>query len=75
MAAVLVSLDFSKAFDTVRHKLIEIFEKFFYSYFSSRKKKVTVGQESASLETISSGLPEGSIWGHFFKKIFFEKRV
>ena len=68
-----IFLDFSKAFDTVNHKiLIEkldfygirgIAKNWSISYLSSRKEYVTINNSSSDLFTIPCGIPRGSVLG------------
>lgn len=73
MATVLVSLDYSKAFDTIDHDLmcakLNYFGfdltsiKFFQSYLHQRHQKVVVSNKMSSAALIISGVPQGSILG------------
>ena len=68
-----VSLDLSKAFDTVNHTiLIEklhkygirgIANKWFTSYLSNRKQFVSYQGTKSNEESITYGVPQGSILG------------
>ena len=68
-----VFLDFSKAFDSLDHAvLIKKLEnigvrgmplKLFKSYLVNRKQMVTYNKLTSSLQTISTGVPQGSILG------------
>ena len=70
---LLIFLDFSKAFDTVNHKiLIEKLRilgfqndtcEWVNSYLSNRYQKVVVGEEESSWIHIKNGVPQGSILG------------
>ena len=70
---LLVLLDFSKAFDTVNHKLLLAkldilgFEKntcdWILSYLSGRQQKVKTDNESSNWSTLTNGVPQGSILG------------
>ena len=70
---LLILLDFSKAFDTVNHKLLLAklnilgFQEntcgWIQSYLSGRKQKVVVENESSSWAEIINGVPQGSILG------------
>ena len=70
---MLVLLDFSKAFDTVNHRLL--LEKlsilgfqedalgWIRSYLSGRKQKVKTDNEVSDWQSLSNGVPQGSILG------------
>ena len=68
-----VFLDLSKAFDTIDHNILlkklkfygldYISSKWFESYLHDRKQYVTVNSEKSSLDSISLGVPQGSILG------------
>lgn len=72
-ASVLVALDFSKAFDTIDHDLLEAkllyygldvpSLTFFHSYLNGRTQKVRIGNNSSSSKVVCSGVPQGSILG------------
>lgn len=73
LVSVLVLLDFSKAFDTINHKLICAKLKFYgflpsavsliTSYLSDRSQKIVVNNISSTNLNIMSGVPQGSILG------------
>ena len=68
-----VFLDFSKAFDTVNHKILllklEYYGirgttlKWFESYLSNRSQFVTYNEEKSSMKHVICGVPQGSILG------------
>jgi len=72
-SAVSVFLDFSKAFDTVKHEvLIDKLEhlgvrglvlRWFSSYLSNRQQYVSVGGYNSSRSHIRMGVPQGSVLG------------
>lgn len=69
----LVALDFSKAFDTINHKLMYAILSFYgfsnsaadfiNSYLTGRKQKVSIDDRTSTTKDISSGVPQGSILG------------
>nr|CAI5835608.1 unnamed protein product [Callosobruchus analis] len=71
--AILRSLDLTKAFDCVSHKLL--IEKLEYygirgpplelvrSYLFNRKQYVTVNNEASSVNCVKAGIPQGSVLG------------
>nr|CAI5840107.1 unnamed protein product [Callosobruchus analis] len=71
--SLLVLLDFTKAFDTLNHKLLvakccyygfdDTSCKFIKSYLSGRKQKVVIEDQSSLLNNIKSGVPQGSVLG------------
>ena len=71
-----VFLDFSKAFDTVDHKILLAklchygirgsALDWFSSYLTNRKQFVTYNNERSELMNINCGLPQGSILGPLF---------
>lgn len=73
LMSVLVLLDFSKAFDTINHKLICAKLKYYgldncslsliTSYLSDRSQKICVNNTFSSSINICSGVPQGSILG------------
>jgi len=73
MCMVTVFLDFSKAFDTVRHEvLIDKLDhlgvrglalEWFASYLCDRNQYVEVSGASSDLRVIRSGVPQGSVLG------------
>ena len=70
---LLILLDFSKAFDTVNHRLLieklkilgfqENACSWIKSYLSDRYQAVKIGSEISSWEKIKNGVPQGSILG------------
>ena len=68
-----VFIDFEKAFDTVNHKILlakldhyEIrgtVNSWFQSYLNGRQQKVTIDGVSSQYQTITCGVPQGSILG------------
>ena len=73
LVSVLVLLDFSKAFDTINHKLICAKMKFYgfeqsaveliSSYLNGRTQKISLNNTSSPSLDILSGVPQGSILG------------
>lgn len=73
LVSVLVLLDFSKAFDTINHKLICAKLKFYgfdqssvamiSSYLEGRSQKISVNNKFSTNLNILSGVPQGSILG------------
>jgi len=81
-----VLLDFSKAFDSIDFKLLLIkLEKYFgfdkyalelmRSYLFGRCQRVKVNEKSSALESINSGVPQGSILGPILFAIFINDIV
>ena len=68
-----IFIDLSKAFDTVDHKILtkklELYGikgcnlRWFESYLSNRKQFITYGDKQTNIETITCGVPQGSILG------------
>ena len=68
-----VFLDFSKAFDTVNHKiLLSKLESYgirglplelFTSYLTNRKQYTSLGNNVSSTQTVTCGIPQGSSLG------------
>ena len=75
-----IFIDLSKAFDTVDHKILtKKFELYgikgcnlgwFESYLSNRKQFITYGDKQTNIETITCGVPQGSILGPLLFLIF-----
>ena len=73
MAVILISLDYSKAFDMLDPDLLcaklqhlgfdELSVCFFYNYLTDRYQRVCVNNTSSSAGKIISGVPQGSIVG------------
>lgn len=72
-AAVLIALDFSKAFDTIDHELLcaklhyygfdQMSLSFFRSYLNGRTQRVKIGHEVSQSKAVQSGVPQGSVLG------------
>merc|ERR1711972_612618 len=71
----IVSLDLSKAFDTINHELLlkklrsfnlssESID-FLHSYLSNRKQVTKFDDFTSTVEEVKSGVPQGSILGPF----------
>ena len=69
-----IFLDFSKAFDTVNHQISltkldyygirGVVKDWFTSYYlSNRKQFVSLGAINSSTQTVSCGVPQGSVLG------------
>ena len=68
-----IFLDFSKAFDTVDHKILlkKLYHygvcgttyRWFDSYLSNRKQFVSIGNEKSEILLIALGVPQGSVLG------------
>ena len=77
---LLIFIDLSKAFDTVDHKILtkklELYRikgcnlGWIESYLSNRKEFITYGDKQTNLETITCGVPQGSILGPLLFLIF-----
>ena len=68
-----VLLDFSKAFDTINHKILlyklqhygirGIALKWFENYLNNRQQFVSINDSNSSIKTVGCGVPQGSILG------------
>ena len=68
-----IFLDFSKAFDTVNHQILltkldyygirGVVKDWFTSYLSNRTQCVSLGAINSSTQTVSCGVPQGSVLG------------
>ena len=75
-----IFIDLSKAFDTMDHKILtkklELYGikdcnlRWFESYLSNRKQFIIYGDKQTNIETISCGVPQGSISGPLLFLIF-----
>ena len=75
-----IFIDLSKALDTVDHKILtkklELYGikdcslRWFESYLSNRKQFITYGNKQTNIETITCGVPQGSILGPLLFLIF-----
>ena len=78
--ALLLLIDFSKAFDMVDHNLIlqklnyygirGIAHEWFKSYLSDRKQYVCINGKTSNIDNLSHGVPQGSILGPLLFLIF-----
>lgn len=73
LCTCLILLDFSKAFDTIEHKLLltklkyyglgDIALRFFQSYLLNRKQSVSYNSLRSEIKTTEQGVPQGSVLG------------
>lgn len=80
LCAILIALDFSKAFDKVIHSLMcaklrfygfdDNSVSFFESYLSNRSQRVIFHGETSSLSRVTSGVPQRSILGQILFLIY-----
>nr|CAH7762105.1 unnamed protein product [Callosobruchus chinensis] len=73
MSAVLISIDYSKAFDKINHNLLcaklnyigfdSLSVCFFKNYLSNRNQCVSLNGQTSNVTEITSGVPQGSILG------------
>ena len=71
-----VFLDFQKPFGTAKHKILlsklsrygirGIPHKLFYSYLSNRKQYNSIDDADSVVLTVTHGVPQGSVLGHYF---------
>ena len=68
-----IFLDFSKAFDTINHDILiaklehygirEVVKNWFISFLKNRKQFVSLSDISSDKQSISCGVPQGSVLG------------
>ena len=73
-------MDLSKAYDCIPHDLLiakpeaydfdDYLVYYVYSYFGNRKQCVCINNERSSLQTVISGVPQGSMVGRTFLTYF-----
>ena len=81
----IVSMDLSKAFDTLPHELLVAKLKSYgadgkttdlvHDYLANRRQRVRLGDQFSNWEEISVGVPQGSVLGPLFFNIFMNNLV